>query len=101
MADSEGPAYGMQQGTPHVTPKIGHGVVGGIALVCVHQLQTTTDDCRNAAYSGLTHMLGVHDLHARAHFDRGLHAFGQLGEACENGCFRKKQKPFLFGRQLG
>lgn len=79
-----------------MTPKIGDGVVRGIALVCVHQLQTTANYCRNAGYSGPTHMLGVHNLNARADFDRGLHAFGQLGSARENGCLRKMLKPLSF-----
>lgn len=96
MTHSERPACRMHQGTPRVTPKIGDGVVRGIALVCIHQLQTTTNYCRNAGYSGPTHMLGVHNLNARAHFDRGLHAFSQLGRACENGCLRKKQKSLSF-----
>lgn len=96
MTHSERPACRMHQGTPRVTPKIGDGVVRGIALVCIHQLQATTNYCHNAGYSGSTHMLGVHNLNARAHFDRGLHAFGQLGRACENGCLRKKQKSLSF-----
>lgn len=92
MTDSGRPAYRMHQGTPHVAPKIGDGVVRGVALVCVDQLQTTTDDRRNVGYPGPTHMLGVHNLNARANFDRGLHALGQLGRARENACLREKQK---------
>lgn len=89
MPNSERPAYWMHQGTPHVTPKIGGYVVRGIALVCVHQLQTTTNYQHDAGYSGPTHVLGVHNLNACADFDRGLHAFGQLGRACDNICLRK------------
>lgn len=64
VANPGRPAYWMHQGTPCVTPKITDGVVRGIALVRVYQLQTTTNDCRNAGDSGPTHMLGVHNLDA-------------------------------------
>lgn len=100
VTNSERPAYRMHQGTPRVTPKIGDGVVRGIALVRVHQLQTTTNYCHNVGYPGPTHVLGVHNLNARADFDRGLHAFSQLGRACENGCLRKKAEVIIFRRKI-
>lgn len=99
MTNPGRPTYRMHRGTPRVRPKIGDGVVRGIALVCVHQLQTTTNYCRNAGYSRPTHMLGVHNLNARADFDRELHAFGQLGRAYEHGCVRKKQTSLSFEDQ--
>lgn len=81
----------MHQGTPNVTPEICGSVVRAVALVCVHQLQTTTSYRHDAGHPGPTHVLGVHDLHAHADFDRRLHAFGQLGGAGENVCLRKME----------
>lgn len=89
MTNSERPAHWMHQGTPNVTPKIWGGVVRGLTLVCVHQLQTTTNHRHDAGHSGPTHVLRVHDLHTHADFDRRLHAFSQLGGAREHICLRK------------
>lgn len=89
MTNSERPAHWVHQGTPNVTPKIWGGVVRGLTLVCVHQLQTTTNYRHDAGHSGPTHVLRVHDLHTHADFDRRLHAFSQLGGARENICVRR------------
>lgn len=74
-----GPAYWVQEGTPHVAPKVRDNVFGGIALVCVHQPQTATNNRFNDGHTGPTHVFGVHHLHTHAYSERGPHALCQLG----------------------
>ena len=66
MTHFAGPAYGVQEGTPHVAPEISNDIVGGVTLVRVHQPQTATDDGVDGGHAGSAHVFGVHHLHTHA-----------------------------------
>ena len=78
MTHFAGPAYRVQEGTPHVAPEVKGGVFGGFALVRVHQPQTAADDLVYGGHTGATNVFGVHHLHIHTYSERGLHAFCQL-----------------------
>lgn len=78
MADFVGPADLVQEGAPHVAPKVRHRVFGCITLVLIHQPQAPTDNRFNDGHAGPTHILGVDNLHTHACSERGLHVLCQL-----------------------
>lgn len=85
MTHTARPASRVQQGTPHVAPEIRDDVLRGIALVCVHQPQTTTDNGVYDGDTGPTHISGVHHLQTHAYSERGPHVFCQLEEREQAG----------------
>lgn len=85
MTHFAGPAYRVQEGTPHVAPKVRDGVLGGVALVCIHQPHTAANNRVYAGHAGPTHVFGVHHLHTYTRFERGLHALCQLGRGQKEG----------------
>lgn len=78
MTHGAGPAYRVQQGTPHVAPEIRDGVFGGVALVGVHEPQAATNNRVYDGHAGPTHVFGVHHLHAHPYSEGGPHVLGQL-----------------------
>lgn len=85
MAHFAGPAYWVQEGTPHVAPEISDGIRRGVALVGVHQPQAPANDGIYDGYAGPADVLGVHHFHAHPHFETGLLAFCQLGGGSREG----------------
>ncbi len=80
MTHSAGPAYRVQEWTPHVTPEVRNNIFRGVALVCVHQPQTATNDGVYNGHTGAAHMFGIHHLHPHANSEGSPHALCQLGE---------------------
>lgn len=80
MTHFAGPAQRMQEGAPHVAPEVRDDVLGGVALVRVHQPQTAANNGVYDGHAGPAHMFGVHHLHTHSHSEGGPHALRQLGE---------------------
>lgn len=93
MTNFAGPAYRVDEGTPHVAPKVRDGVFRGIALVCVHQPQTATDDRLDDGNAGATHVFGVHHLHPHAYSERGLHSLCKLGMRADGKRWQRTEEP--------
>lgn len=85
MTHFTGPAYRVQEGTPHVAPEIWDGVLRGVALVGIHQPHTATNNRVYDGNAGPTHVFGVHHLHTHTYSKRGPHALCQLGRRQKEG----------------
>ncbi len=79
MTHFAGPAYRVQEGTPHVAPEIRDSVLRGVTLVRIHQLNAAADNRVYDGHAGPTHVFGVHHLHTHTYSERGPHALCQLG----------------------
>lgn len=78
MTNFARPANRVDEGTPHVAPKVRDGVLRGIALVRVHQPQTAADNRVDDGDAGATDVFRVHHLQAHACSERGLHSLCKL-----------------------